>query len=156
MRLTAQVGVPTPPPDIPQPPPALSWGAIALAIAWIAPRLWRYFEKREADEADLLKLLISDLRESNSALIADAKAGREQLLEQIQLKQEIRIVSAILKDDVQRALSSQASMYANLMERAARLENMIDALHRRLDDVQETIARVSVGDVGGVDGSGSI
>ena len=44
-------------------------------------------------------------------------------------------MSAILKDDVQRALSSQASMYANLMERSARLENMIDALQGRVERV---------------------
>lgn len=130
-RLIAQNPAPTPP--VSSPPPVLEWGALlslcAAAIAWLGRNLWSYFSSKEAGESALLQTLVTDLRESQTRMLADSREASLKLVEQIAFKETLNTSQR----EVQRALTTQTALYTEAIERLSRMEQKLDALHRRLD-----------------------
>jgi hypothetical protein len=133
--MTTALTTPTPTAPITAPPNGITeWGLLIAIVVWLGQRGWTYFSRKENEESGLIKTLITDLREAQAQLLKDSKDAQLQLFQQISLKESVGRMYSLTKDEVQRALATQANMYTATIERLGRLEQKLDALHRRLDD----------------------
>src|SRR6476469_5097617 len=68
-------------------------------------------------------------------IMADSRQSQTQLLEHIDLKDSVSRVAALMKDDLQRGLSTQTNLYAQGLENQAVMKGQLEALHRRDDQI---------------------
>lgn len=143
-RFIAQVQEPSPSPP-PSPPPALEWGTYLTvtiaAAAWLGKRAWEYFSNKEEQEASLVKTLVTDLREAQSQLLKDHKDSYTALVQEIKLKESVSQMVALTEKELQRALTAQTSLYTQAIEKLSRMEQKLDALHRRLDSSSSSLEK---------------
>lgn len=119
---------------IQSPPSALvEWSILVAAVAWFGRQVWAYFLKKEDSEASLQKDLITNLQDSQAQLLKDNRQAQLDLIEQIQLKESITKISAIMQHDLQRHLVTTTTMFGDVLKQQVVIDSKLDALHKRLD-----------------------
>lgn len=134
----AQAGQPAPgPSSVPSPPGAATeWAILLAAIAWLGRQAWALFESKEQRESQLTAGLIDDLRKERSELISNAKTGFKDVTQAIaELRTTLHDGQLDIDRDFQELKRDQAGEYAGLMLAIGKLQQSIDAVHFRFDDL---------------------
>jgi|SRR6476469_415037 len=148
MKTVAIIGTAseTPASRLPEPPTALSWSVLIMAGisggAWLVRWFVQFFETKEKAESAILAGLISNLQAQAQQLMADSRQSQTQLLEHIDLKDSVSRVAALMKDDLQRGLSTQTNLYAQGLENQAVMKGQLEALHRRDDQIVKLLNEI--------------
>lgn len=123
--------------SVPPPPGgATEWVILVTAVAWLGRQAWALFESKEKTEQDLNVGLINDLRKERSTLIDSATKGFKEITDAIaQLRTTLHDGQIDVDRDFQELKRDQAGEYAGLMQAIGKLEQKIDALHQRFDDL---------------------
>ena len=137
---------PNPPPSINSPPPILEWGVLLTMIAggvgFVGRAVVQQWTAKEQSESDLMKGLIQHLQHILDLLIQDAKESKAEIIRHIDLKDSVTKLTAQVEEKVNRALSGQSELYIESLRNQTTIIQKIDALHKRGDEVEVTVAKL--------------
>lgn len=119
---------------------ATSISLIIAAVSVVIRQAWDWFRSKDQQETDLTKMLIEDLRANKQQLLDGNTKGFQEIVQAIgDLKSSTERMTDAIHNDVQSTLKSQATLYAASNQSLARIEQMIEALHRRDDEMMRLI-----------------
>lgn len=151
--LIAQAEPPTRPQTVTTETPnsVTEWSVVIAAGIWIIRQAWELFAHKEKAEAELTRTLVDDLRRNEATLVVNNQEGFKNVVTAVSSQtaanqdglQELR--GAIVKmtqsigSDVQTTLKSQSAIYAANTQLLSEIKTSLDAAHRRLDELFDTL-----------------